>query len=123
MTDRILVRGLRLEGRVGVSDEERAMRQLLELDIELEADLSAAARSDDLNDTVNYGPMIELCQGTLERGEFKLLEALAGTLVDRALAAAPLASAAVTVRVRKLAVPVDADLDYAQVELRRARPS
>jgi hypothetical protein len=36
------------------------------------------------------------------------------------LAAAPRATA-VTIRVRKLAVPVDADLDYAQVELSRTR--
>ena len=120
MTDRILVRGLRLEGRVGVSDEERAQPQLLELDVELELDADAAARSDDLNDTVDYGPLIGLCQTTLERGEFKLLEALVGALVDQVLAAAPRATA-VTIRVRKLAVPVDADLDYAEVELRRTR--
>jgi len=31
------------------------------------------------------------------------------------------AALAVTVRVRKLAVPIEADLDYAQVEIRRER--
>jgi dihydroneopterin aldolase len=120
MADRITVRGLRLDGRVGVPDEERATPQLLELDIELEVDLDAAARSDELADTVDYGPLIELCRRTLDRGEFKLLEGLAGALVDRVLEEAPRASAA-TIRVRKLAVPVDADVDFAEVELRRTR--
>jgi dihydroneopterin aldolase len=120
MADRITVRGLRLEGRVGVPDEERATPQLLEIDVELEVDLDAAARSDELADTVDYGPLIELCRRTLDRGEFKLLEGLAGTLVDRVLDAAPRASAA-TIRVRKLAVRVDADVDFAEVELRRTR--
>jgi dihydroneopterin aldolase len=103
-----------------VPDDERAMPQLLELDVELEVDLDAAARSDELADTVDYGPLIELCRSTLERGEFRLLEAVAGALVDRVLIVAPRASAA-TIRIRKLAVPVDADLDFAQVELRRSR--
>ena len=51
---------------------------------------------------------------------FATLEGLAGTLVRAVLEAAPTASA-VTVRVRKLAVPMDVSMDYAEVELRRER--
>jgi dihydroneopterin aldolase len=118
--DRILVSGLRLEGRVGVSDEERALPQLLEVDIEVEADLAAAAESDDLADTIDYGPLIALSRHRLEEREHRLLEHVAGTLADGVLQNAERATA-VTVRVRKLAVPVDADVDFAQVELRRER--
>lgn len=118
--DRILLRGMRFEGRIGASDEEREAPQLLEVDVELETDLEAAARTDELGATIDYGKIIVACRSVVEDGERRLLEALAGRLVETALAIAPTASA-VTVRVRKLAVPLDADLDYAQVELRRER--
>ena len=57
----------------------------------------------------------------MERDSFRLLESMAAAIADRVLESTP--AQAVTVRVRKLAVPVDADLDWAQVEIRRERPA
>ena len=122
MTDRITLHAMRFEGRHGVSDEERAFPQLFEVDLEVEADLGRAAASDALADTVDYGRLIEVCRTVVEDGSARLLEAIAGQIADGALATAP-AVTAVTVRVRKLAVPVDADLDFAQVELKRGSPA
>lgn len=119
-SDRILLRGMRFAGHHGASDEERSQPQLLEVDLELECDLSRAAATDDLSDTLDYGPLVALCRDVVEERSDRLLERIAGVIAERALAAAPTATA-VTVRVRKLAVPVDADLDYAQVELRVGR--
>ena len=48
------------------------------------------------------------------------LEGLAGALMRGVLEAAP-AAAAVTVRVRKLAVPLDVSMDHAEVEIHRRR--
>ena len=118
--DRIILSAIRCEGRLGASAEERVLPQLVEVDLEVEADLSAAAASDALADTIDYGPLVSLVIATVEGGAFNLLEGLSGAIVNSALAAAP-AAHAVTVRVRKLAVPLDADLDHAQVELRRER--
>ena len=92
--------------------------QMLELDLLVEADLDAAGRSDDLADTVDYGPLLEICRTVVEAASYRLLESIAGTIAERALAVPGVL--AVTVRVRKLAVPVDADLDFAQVEIRRS---
>jgi dihydroneopterin aldolase len=119
--DRITLRGMRFEGRHGVSAEERALPQLLEVDIEVQADLSRAAATDDLAETIDYGPLVDVARDIVERGAERLLEAVAGRIADGVLAAAPSASG-VVVRVRKLAVPVDADMDHAEVELRRERP-
>jgi 7,8-dihydroneopterin aldolase/epimerase/oxygenase len=116
--DRITLAGMRFEGRHGVSEEERLLPQLLEVDLEVEADLGPASRSDALADTTDYGPLIEAARRTVEEDSYRLLEALAGSLADAVLRVAP-AAAAVTVRVRKLAVPVEVDMDHAQVELRR----
>lgn len=119
MPDRILLSAMRFEGHHGVSDEERRLPQPIEVDLELEADLRRASRTDELADTIDYGPLIALCGEIVERGSFRLLEAIGGAIADRVLAATR--ATAVTVRVRKLAVPVDADLDWAQVEIRRDR--
>jgi len=119
MSDRIILSGMRFEGHHGVSEEERLGPQPLEVDLEVEADLARAGRSDDVVDTIDYGPLVALCAGVVERNSFRLLEAIAATIADRVLETTP--ALAVTVRVRKLAVPLDADLDWAGVELRRER--
>jgi dihydroneopterin aldolase len=117
---RIALRGMRFEGIHGVGEDERAYPQVIEVDLELEADLDGAARSDDLGETIDYGPLITLTRAVVSERSFRLLEGIAGALIDAVLAAAPAASA-VTVRVRKLAVPVDADIDHAEVTIRRER--
>ena len=118
--DRITLSSMRYECRIGATDEERTFPQMLEVDLVVESDLSAAAASDALADTIDYGPLVTLTERTLEGGSFVTLEGLAGSLVEGVLEAAQKASA-VTVRVRKLAVPMDVSMDYAEVELRRER--
>lgn len=120
--DRITLAGLRFEGRLGATQDERMVPQLVEIDLEVEADLSAAAGSDRLEDTVDYAPLVELTRRTVETGSHVLIEGLAGAIMERALLASPRISV-VTVRVRKLAVPLDVDMDYAQVQLTRRRDS
>jgi dihydroneopterin aldolase len=118
--DRITLSSMRFEGLVGATEEERVFPQMLEVDLVIEADLSAAASSDALADTVDYGPLVTLTERTVEQGRFTLLEGLAGALASAVLAAAPRVEA-VTVRVRKLAVPMDVSMDHAEVDIRRER--
>jgi dihydroneopterin aldolase len=118
--DRITLSSIRCEGRLGATEDERALPQLVEVDLEVEADLGTASETDALGDTVDYGPLVRLAVRIVEGGTFNLLEGLAGAIAREALAASP-AIDAVTVRVRKLAVPMDADLDHAEVEIRRTR--
>jgi 7,8-dihydroneopterin aldolase/epimerase/oxygenase len=119
MSDRITLSAMRFEGHHGVSEEERGSPQPIEVDLVVEADLARAGHTDDVADTIDYGPLVALCAGVVERGSFRLLEAIAAAIADRVLAST--AASAVTVRVRKLAVPVDADMDWAEVEIRRER--
>jgi dihydroneopterin aldolase len=118
--DRITLSSMRYEGLIGATEEERLFPQMLEVDLVIEADLSAAAASDALGDTIDYGPLVALTERTVEGGRFRLLEGLAGRLASSVLDAAP-AVAAVTVRVRKLAVPMDVSMDFAEVEIHRER--
>jgi dihydroneopterin aldolase len=118
--DRITLSSMHYEGRVGATAEERAFPQMLQVDLVIEADLAIAAGTDRLSDTVDYGPLISLTQRVVEGSSFTLLEGLAGALATGVLEHAPRATA-VTVRVRKLAVPMDVAMDHAEVELRRER--
>ncbi len=118
--DRITLSSMRYECQIGATEEERSFPQMLELDLVVEADLSAAAASDALADTIDYGPLVGLTELVVEGSTFETLEGLAGALLRRVLEATP-AAAAVTVRVRKLAVPLDVSMDHAEVELRRER--
>ena len=54
----------------------------------------------------------------MEEGTQRLLEAVAGAIADKVLGRPGVER--VTVRVRKPAVPMDVEMDFAQVELRRA---
>ncbi|MFM1812435.1 MAG: dihydroneopterin aldolase [Cyanobacteriota bacterium] len=62
MSDQILVRGLRLWAHVGVLNHERELGQWFEVDLTLSVDLSAAARSDGLSDTLDYSELIVALQ-------------------------------------------------------------
>jgi dihydroneopterin aldolase len=118
--DRITLSSMRFEGLLGATPEERTFPQMIEVDLVIEADLHAAAMSDALADTVDYGPLVALTERTVEGSSFTLLEGLAGALATATLEQSA-AISAVTVRVRKLAVPLDVSMDHAQVELRRER--
>ena len=118
--DRITLSSMRYEGLIGATEEERVFPQMLEVDLVVEADLSAAAASDVLSDTIDYGLLVALTEQTVEQGGFTLLEGLAGALADGAMEVSPMIEA-VTVRVRKLAVPMDVSMDHAEVQLRRQR--
>ena len=59
MTDRIFVRGLALHAYHGVMPHEGKVGQTFTLDFDLDVDLSDAARSDKVKDTVSYADVAE----------------------------------------------------------------
>jgi dihydroneopterin aldolase len=118
--DRIELRGLRLVGRVGVLDLERAQDQPLEIDLDLVVDLAPAGTSDDLADTVDYGAVCATVAGAVGAGHVALLERLAAR-VAAAVLAADERIAAVDLTVRKLRPPVPADLATSGVHIARER--
>jgi len=116
-TDFIQLRGLRVVGICGVLPEERERPQPFEVDLDIEADLSAAGASDALDDTLDYGALAEAVAAIVQESACQLLERLA-ELIASAVLADPRATA-VTVTVRKLRPPVPIDLATAGVTIRR----
>ena len=119
MTDRILLHDIRVDGRHGVGDEERAVPQPFEVDVELVRDLREAGSTDDLARTVDYSVVDAIVRDVVANHSFKLLETIAETIAGGILAAFPVDE--VVVRVRKPAVRLAGPIGYSGVEIRRAR--
>jgi dihydroneopterin aldolase len=118
MTDRIELRGLRVRALVGVLPEERERVQPLEIDLDLHIDIDAAARSDDLADTVDYGAVCADVEALCASLRPQLLEVLAARIASVVLDRTGVA--AVDVAVRKLRPPVPQDLATCGVRIHRA---
>jgi dihydroneopterin aldolase len=117
--DRIQLRGLRVVGICGALPEEQQRGQPFEVDLDVEADLAPAGRSDDLADTLDYGALAAAVEDLVSTGRFTLLEAMADRIAQQVLVD-PRAQA-VTVTVRKLRPPVPQHLETSGVSIRRGR--
>jgi len=120
--DRIELKGLRVVGTHGALPEERDRAQPFEVDLLLVADLSAAAASDRLADTVDYGAVARAAVRVATEERFTLLEALAERIAQEVGRTQALVTS-VTVAVRKLRPPVPVELATAGVRITRATPS
>lgn len=117
--DRIEIRRLELLLLCGVLPEERTRRQPIEVDLDLYLDLTSAAASDRLEETVDYGAVCMELAEVLAAEQFSLLERLAGRAAELVLGHAGVR--AVTVSVRKLRPPVPAQVATTGVRLHRSR--
>lgn len=97
MTDRIRIRGLKIETIVGVYGWERRVRQSLELDVELDVDLGPAGASDRVADTIDYKTLSGRIRDHLSASRYHLIETLAADAVEICLADPRAAKATVTV--------------------------
>jgi dihydroneopterin aldolase len=77
-------------GYHGVLPEENKIGQRFNVDLSLAIDLSKAGKSDDLNDTVNYAEVYELCRNVVEGEPKKLIETVAETICEQVLRMFPL---------------------------------
>ena len=120
MTDRIELRNMRFDGRHGWHPHEQVTPQPWEVDLELHLDLAPAGTTDELDRTVDYGPVFRLVREIVEARSYRLLEAMATAIARELLGSQPLVDE-VVVRVRKPAVQLGGPLDRAGVEIRRRR--
>jgi dihydroneopterin aldolase len=89
--------------RVGVPDAERARPQRLLLTVEMDCDFSAAARSDDVRDTIDYFAVSRRLLKFGEERSWKLIEKLAADIAGLILA--EFKPQSVTVEVKKFPIP------------------
>jgi dihydroneopterin aldolase len=121
--DRLSLLGMRFQARHGVLPHEKVEPQPFEVDLVLHADLSVAAASDDLADTIDYSALYDLVAAIVAGPSFDLIEGLAGAIARAALAATdPRLVGGVEVRVRKPEAPLEGEVRTVEAALMRHRP-
>ena len=119
MTDRIELRGLTVRGNHGVFDHERRDGQDFVVDITVWIDLAAAAASDDLNDTFDYGVLAKRAADIVAGPARDLIETVAAEIAQDVMTDARVH--AVDVVLRKPHAPIPLTFSDVAVVARRSR--
>ena len=119
MSDRIELRGLRVRGNHGVFEHERRDGQDFLIDVTLWLDLAAAAASDDLADTYDYGALAQTAAEVVAGPPRNLIETVAAEIADDVLRDERVR--AVEVTVHKPSAPIPLTFADVAVVARRSR--
>jgi 7,8-dihydroneopterin aldolase/epimerase/oxygenase len=105
--DRISLIGISAFGHHGVYDFERQQGQQFVVDVSCTLDLSSAASSDDLAQTIDYGALAQAVAADVERDPLNLIEALADRIALTCLRYDAVQCVEVTVHKPQAPMPVD----------------
>lgn len=75
--DIIYLRDLRVAAIIGIFDWERRVKQTVSIDLEMATDIAKAAKSDHIDDTLNYKAVAKRVISFVEESQFQLVETLA----------------------------------------------
>ena len=80
MSDIVFIRGLEARTIIGINDWERENLQTVRLDIDVGCDVSKAANSTDIDETVNYRSVAKAVLAHVEAADYELVETMAENL-------------------------------------------
>ena len=80
--DAIIIEGLKVDTVIGCFNWERQIIQPLMLDLTIHNDLTQAAQSDELEDTLNYAQICELAAQVIQQAKPKLIEHAAQLVLE-----------------------------------------
>ena len=119
MTDELSVTGIECFAHHGVFDFERREGQTFVVDLVLGFDTRAAAATDDLAETVNYGTLVMDVKAAVERDPVDLVETVAQRIADVCLTDPRVEWARVTLH--KPDAPIDATYSDVALTITRTR--
>ncbi|MBO0756325.1 MAG: dihydroneopterin aldolase [Bradyrhizobiaceae bacterium] len=120
MSDSIFVSGLLVHAHHGVMEHEEKVGQRFIIDLEMSLDLSDAARSDKLADTVSYSAIVETATAAFTSRNYRLVEAAAASIADAILSKFARVTS-IHITVHKPHAPVAAIFGDVGVTLKRSR--
>ena len=82
MQDPIYIKDLRLQTIIGIFGWEREVRQEVSIDLEMTFDCKRAAKTDAIEDTIDYKKITKGIIKFVEKSEFQLQETLAEGIAD-----------------------------------------
>lgn len=118
--DKILIRNLKIFAYHGVLEEEKANGQYFIFDIDAFVDISKPCESDDVEDTVNYALMVEHITKVFTSQKDNLIERAAQRVAAELFASFDRITE-LRILLKKPDAPIDAEFDWAGVEIHRKR--
>ena len=115
MLGRVRVSGIRFHAFHGLSKLERQVGVRHRVDVEMDTDISVAAESDSIEDTIDYGEIHELVVKIGRGNSFHLIEVLAMRIAREILENYPVSR--VKIRVDKETPVLDGMVDSVGVEV------
>src|SRR5688572_484665 len=119
MSGRIALEGIEFHAFHGVYPHERESGNWFEVDIAVEAEISSAAKTDELASTVNYETLFRIIKDEMEMPS-KLLETVAEKIIDDVLNELPTVKL-VELKISKLNPPIGGKCKKAVVSLSKTR--
>jgi dihydroneopterin aldolase len=83
--DTIFLHDLKVETIIGIEDWERKIRQTVSIDLEMGADIRRTAKTDSIDDTLNYKAVAKRVQQFVTESEFQLVETMAERIAELVL--------------------------------------
>jgi dihydroneopterin aldolase len=117
--DELSITGIECWAHHGVFDFEKRDGQTFVVDLVLGMDTRAAAASDDLEDTVNYGTLVTDVKAAVERDPVDLIETVVQRIADTCLLDTRVEWARVTLH--KPDAPIDATYSDVALTITRTR--
>jgi len=119
--DYIHLRDMQFYGYHGVLKEENVLGQRFRATVSLAVNIQKAGQTDELNDTVSYVGVYDICKEVIEGKPFKLIEAVAETIATRILDSYHGQVLGVKVEVIKPDPPIPGHYKEVAVEITRGR--
>ncbi|ENX37201.1 dihydroneopterin aldolase [Acinetobacter courvalinii] len=116
--DAIIIEGLKVDTVIGCFSWERQIIQPLMLDLTIHNDLSQAAHSDELEDTLNYAQICELAAQVIQEAQPKLIEHAAQLVLECLFSTFP-SIESITITIRKPAIIAQANAVGIRLERNR----
>lgn len=117
MSYKIRIQNMQFHGHIGVYSEEKKIGQTIQIDLEVA--VNATPMDDQLSSTVSYGEFYPMIQKIIEQNHVNLIETLAQKIIN-AIKQLDQRIQTVTVRVRKLNLPVDGVFDNVEIEMKQS---
>jgi len=80
--DIVYIKELEVETVIGIFDWERKIKQVVSLDLEMQCDVRAAAKTDHIDQAVDYKTIAKRLIAFIEASEFQLIETMAEQIAE-----------------------------------------
>ena len=94
--DKIFINDLQVETVIGIFDWEREIKQTISINLEMEFDISKAAKSDDINDSLDYKKVSKRIISLCEKANSYLVENLIEKIAQAVLKEFPVSKVTVS---------------------------